>query len=93
MSAASLVGIRVQLRISGDGALKKGGATEDGDREVLMALDGHREARACAKMAEDLYGAERVAAEWDTPSLLPAMNALPAREAAKAASSGIGAVG
>ena len=43
--------------------MKKGGAMEDGDREVLIALDGHRAGKSLREIAEDVFGAERVAAE------------------------------
>ena len=48
--------------------MKKGGAMEDRDREVLIALDGHRAGKSLCEIAEDLFGAERVAAEWSADS-------------------------
>ena len=45
-----MVCIRASLWISGDGALKKGGAMKDGDREVLIALDGHRAGKSMREM-------------------------------------------
>ena len=37
---------------------------KDGDREVLIALDGQRAGKSMREIAEDVFGAERVAAEW-----------------------------
>ena len=51
------------MRISGDGALKKDEAMKDGGREVLIALDGHRAGKSMRGIAEDVFGAERAAAE------------------------------
>ena len=39
-------------------------ATGDGDRELLTAHDGHIAGKSMREIAVDLYGAERVAAEW-----------------------------
>ena len=44
--------------------MKKDGAMDDGDREVLIALDGQRAGKSMREIAEELFGAERVAAEW-----------------------------
>ena len=48
--------------------MKKGGAMKEGDREVLIALDGHRAGKSLREISEDLFGAERVAAEWSADS-------------------------
>ena len=48
--------------------MKKDGAMGDGDREVLIALEGHRAGKSTREIAEDVFGAERVAAEWSADS-------------------------
>ena len=48
--------------------MTQGGAKDDGDREVLIALEGHRAGKSLREIAEDLYGAEVVAAQWDADS-------------------------
>ena len=48
--------------------MKKDGAMDDGDREVLIALGGHRAGKSMREIAEDMFGAERVAAEWSANS-------------------------
>ena len=44
--------------------MRKDGAMKDGDREVLIALAGQRAGKSMREIAEDVFGAERVAAEW-----------------------------
>ena len=44
--------------------MRKDGTMKDGDREVLIALDGQRAGKSMREIAEDVFGAERVAAEW-----------------------------
>ena len=48
--------------------MKKSEPTGDGDREVLVALDGRRADKSMREITEELYGAERVAAEGDADS-------------------------
>ena len=48
--------------------MKKDGAMEGGDRKILIALDGHRAGKNLREIAEDVFGAERVAAEWSANS-------------------------
>ena len=47
-------------------------ATQDGDRELRIALDGHVAGKSTREIAVDLYGAERVAAEWNPEGALRA---------------------
>ena len=47
-------------------------AMTDGNRELLIALDGHVAGKSMREIAEDLYGAERVVAEWRSDSVLRA---------------------
>ena len=63
---------REGMRLSGQGTLMSEQATGDGDRELLMALDGHIAGRSMREIAVDLYGAERVAAEWAPDGVLRA---------------------
>ena len=46
--------------------------TRDGDRELLMALDGNVAGKSMREIAADLYGAEMVAAEWTPDGVLRA---------------------
>ena len=48
--------------------MKNGGTTGDGDRDVLIALEGHRAGKSLREIAEDLFGAEVVAADWGPDS-------------------------
>ena len=50
------------------GAMKKGQAMGDEDREVVIALDGHRAGKSMREIAENLYGAAHVAENWDVQS-------------------------
>lgn len=40
----------------------------DGDRELLIALDGDLAGKSERQIAEDLFGRERVVAEWGSDS-------------------------
>ena len=44
--------------------------TAHGERDVLIALEGHAAGRSMREIAEDLCGAERVSAEWSSESVL-----------------------
>lgn len=44
----------------------------DGDRELLIALEGHAAGKSLREIAEELHGAEVVAAEWSSDSVLRA---------------------
>ena len=48
--------------------MKKGQAMGDEDREVVIALDGHRAGKSMREIAENLYGAAHVAENWDVQS-------------------------
>ena len=61
-----------RMRFRGAGALTREEAMTDGNRELLIALDGHVAGKSMREIAEDLYGAERVAAEWRSDSVLRA---------------------
>ena len=58
------------MRFKGDGELTGNEATADGNRELLIALDGHAAGKSTREIAEDLYGAERVAAQWSPDGVL-----------------------
>ena len=46
--------------------------TRDRDRELLIALDGDDAGKSMREIAVDVYGAERVAAEWTLDRVLRA---------------------
>ena len=46
--------------------------TSFGERELRIALDGHMAGKSMREIAEDLYGAEIVAAEWTPDGVLRA---------------------
>ena len=46
--------------------------TADGDRELSIALDGYDAGKSMREIAVDLYGAEKVTAEWTFDSVLRA---------------------
>ena len=58
------------MRFKGDGELTRDEATAEGDRELLIALDGHAAGKSVREIAENLYGAERVAAQWSPDGVL-----------------------
>ena len=47
-------------------------ATRHRDRELLIALDGNDAGKSMREIAVDVYGAERVAAEWTPDGVLRA---------------------
>ena len=47
-------------------------ATRHRDRELLIALDGNDAGKSMREIAVDVYGAERVAAEWAPDGVLRA---------------------
>ena len=51
-----------RIWFSGEEALIEEKATADGDRGLLIALDGHVAGKSMRAITEALYGAERVAA-------------------------------
>ena len=65
-----LVRARDRTRFRGEGALTSGTPTANSDREMVIALDGHLTGKCMREIADDLYGAERVAAEWTSESVL-----------------------
>ena len=44
----------------------------DGDRQLRIARDGCAAGKSLREIAEDLYGPERVASDWDSESVLRA---------------------
>ncbi len=58
------------MRFKGDGELTRNEATADGNRELLIALDGHAACKSTREVAEDLCGAESVAAQWSPDGVL-----------------------
>ena len=53
-------------RVKEDRALTRDRVTED--REIRIALEGHRAGRSLREMAEDEYGPARAAANWGADS-------------------------
>ena len=43
-------------------------AARSGDRDLVIAFDGHKAGKGLREIAEDLYGVETVAAEWGPDS-------------------------
>ena len=63
-------GRRGREEVQGDGPLTRDEATGDGDRELLIALEGHVAGKSTREIAVNLYGAESVATEWTPDGVL-----------------------
>lgn len=68
--------------------MTKAEAIGDRDREVLIALEGRLARKSIREIAEDPYGAERVAADWGSNSGLRARTRQLLRKARGHAESG-----
>ena len=61
---------RDRMRFRGHGALTREEATAEGTRELSIVLDGYDAGKSMREIAVDLYGAEKVTAEWTSDSVL-----------------------